>query len=145
MYPTQLAIAVPYAAPLRCIVMTAGRDRLEQRPQWLDYPGLPADHQAVAAVETPDATAYADIEIVDALLAEGGGARDVVAVVGVATIDDHVAGIHLPAKAAHGLISDPPGRYITQTARGLSSLSTSCSREVVAIPPRPGVRRPGPS
>ena len=27
--------------------------------------------------------------------------------------------IRFTTKAAHGLISDPPGRYITQTARGL--------------------------
>ena len=92
----------------RCL--DARRDRLEQRPQPLDDRGLAADHQAVAALEAPDAAARADVEVVDPFLAERGGARDVVAVVGVAAVDDHVAGLQPLAQVAHGLLGDLAGR-----------------------------------
>ena len=51
----------------------------------------PADHQAVAAVEAEDAAAGAAVDEVDALLAQLLGPADVVAVVGVAAVDDRVA------------------------------------------------------
>jgi hypothetical protein len=61
--------------------LDTGRDGREQRPQPLHHLRLTADHQAVAAIEAPDATACADVEIVNPLLVERGGAGDVVAVV----------------------------------------------------------------
>ena len=51
----------------------------------------PPDHQAVAALEPEDAAAGADVDVVDPLLAQLLGATDVIAIVGVATVDDDVA------------------------------------------------------
>ena len=58
---------------------------------WLDRVVVAADHQAVAALEAEDAAAGADVDVVDALLAQLRGPADVVAVVGVAAVDDDVA------------------------------------------------------
>ena len=52
---------------------------------------LAADHQAVAALEAPDAAARAHVDVVEALRREALGARDVVLVVRVAAVDDGVA------------------------------------------------------
>jgi hypothetical protein len=51
------------------------------------------DHQAVAALESPDAAAGADIDVVDVFLGEFGGAAEVVDVVGVAAVDQNVVGL----------------------------------------------------
>ncbi len=55
-----------------------GRQRGEYRIEMLDRFVRAADHQAVAAIETPDTAAGADIDIVQALVPEPGGAIDVV-------------------------------------------------------------------
>ena len=52
---------------------------------------LAADHQAVAPLEAEDATARADVDVVDAGGLQALGAVDVVAVVRVAAVDDDVA------------------------------------------------------
>jgi hypothetical protein len=82
----------------------AGRDRLEDRVEPLDRLVGPADHQAVAALEPPDTAARADVEVVDAARLERLGAVDVVAVVGVAAVDDRVAGLHQPGELVDGVL-----------------------------------------
>src|SRR5581483_1244666 len=72
--------------------LDAGGDRPENRVEALDRRIRPADHQAVAAVETEDAAARPAVDVVDASLGELLSPANVVAVVGVAAVDDHVAG-----------------------------------------------------
>ena len=55
--------------------------------------GLAADHQAVATLEPGDAAARPDIHVVDPARLEFPTASHVVAVEGVAAIDDGVAGL----------------------------------------------------
>ena len=74
--------------------LDAGRDGLEQRVEVRDDLVLAADHQAVAALEAEHAAAGADVDVVDALLAQLGRPVDVLAVVGVAAVDDDVARLH---------------------------------------------------
>ena len=54
-----------------------------------------ADHHAVAAFEAPDAAAGADVHVVNAFVAEHLRAADVVFEIGIAAVDEDVAGFHL--------------------------------------------------
>src|ERR1035437_5936405 len=74
----------------------SAKDRVEAR----DHVLLAADHEAVAAFEAPDPSARAAVNVVERQLLEVGGARDVVLVEGVATVDH---GVTLP-EVAHQFI-----------------------------------------
>src|SRR5436309_1477039 len=63
----------------------------EERVEMLDDLVLSTDHQAVAALESPNAAARANVNVVDVLSLELGGAPDIIAIVRVAAIDDDVA------------------------------------------------------
>src|SRR5471030_2965719 len=69
----------------------ARRQRREQRRDMRHGVFFAAYHQAVAALETSHAAAGADVDVMQAAFFELLGAADVVAVVGVAAIDDDVA------------------------------------------------------
>ena len=73
--------------------------------------GLAADHQAVAAVETEDAAARADVDVLDPLRGKPLGAIDVVAVVAVAAVDDDVAGRHQRSELVDGAAGDRRGDH----------------------------------
>src|SRR5260370_998893 len=62
-------------------VAGARREGGEDRVETLHHCGFAADHHAIAALETPDAAASADIDIVDALGRELLGPADVVDVI----------------------------------------------------------------
>ena len=64
-----------------------------------------AHHQAVAALQPEDPATGPDVDIVDALLLELGRTTHIIAIVGVATIDDDVALLH----QAGELIDGPAG------------------------------------
>ncbi len=51
---------------------------------------LTADHQTVAPLRPPDPAAGPNVHVVDALSFQLGGAAEVIVVVGVAAVDDHV-------------------------------------------------------
>src|SRR6516162_5371384 len=68
----------------------ARRKRGEDRVEAFRHGALAADHQTKAALEAEDAAAGADVDIMDAVAAQYRGARDVVLIEGVATIDDDV-------------------------------------------------------
>ena len=68
-------------------------ERREYRIEALDDIVLAADHQAEAALQPEHAAAGADVDVVDALLGQLGGMADVVVVVRVAPVDDHIAGL----------------------------------------------------
>ena len=74
-------------------VADARRERREDRIEVLHDRRFAADHQAVAALQAPDAAAGADVDVVDAPLGELAGAADVVVVVRVAAVDDDVAAL----------------------------------------------------
>ena len=59
----------------------AGREAREDRLEVLHRGGLAANHQAVATLQPPHATAGADIEIVDAAPPKGAGAGDVILII----------------------------------------------------------------
>src|SRR5262245_15267216 len=73
-------------------VSAAGRQRLENRIEVLHHLVFAADHLAVAALEPPYAATGADIDIMNAFWLELLGATDVVDVIGVAAVDEDVAG-----------------------------------------------------
>ena len=91
-------------------VAAAGRQGGEDRIEVLHRVGLAADHHAVAALEAPDAAAGADIDIVDALGRQLLRAADVVDVVGVAAVDQDVAGLEMRQQIGDGLV-DHAGRH----------------------------------
>ena len=80
-------------------------DGLQDRLDGLDRDLVAADHQAVAALQAEDAAAGADVDVVDALLPQLLGPADVVAVVGVAAVDDDVALV----EERGDLVDDLPG------------------------------------
>ena len=61
---------------------------------------LAADHQAEAPLEAEHAAAGADVDVVHALGRQRLGPVDVVAVVGVAAVDDDVARAHALGQVA---------------------------------------------
>ena len=70
---------------------SAGRECRKDRLQVSDNVVLAANHQAVAAVEPGHASAGADIDVMNSFFFQGRPALDIVAVVGVAAVDDDVA------------------------------------------------------
>src|SRR5262249_30329752 len=74
-------------------VTPAGRQRLEDRVEALHRLVGAADHHAIAAFQAPDAAARPHIHVVDLLGREFFGAANVVHVVGVAAVDEDVAGL----------------------------------------------------
>src|SRR5215213_3450228 len=69
---------VPLAAGRRYDLPCPRRERAEDRIEPLHHLALAADHQAIAALQSPYAATGPDIEIVDAAWAQRLGARDVV-------------------------------------------------------------------
>jgi hypothetical protein len=87
------------------------RQRGEDRIEPLDRSVGAADHQAVAALEAEDAAAGAAVDEVDAALAQLLGAADVVAVVGVAAVDDRVARLEHSGDVLDRLLGDLARRH----------------------------------
>ena len=84
---------------------------------------LAADHQAVAALEAPDAAAGADVDVVDALAPRARcGAGDVVEVVRVAAVDEDVVRLEQRRELRRRVSSTTAAGTISQTARGLVEL-----------------------
>ena len=77
----------------------------------LDDVVLAADHLAVAALESPDAAAGADVHVVNAFRAEFLGAADVVVVIGIAAVDEDVAGFELGDEIVERGVDDAGGNH----------------------------------
>jgi hypothetical protein len=69
-----------------------------------DHRCLAADHKAVAALQAPHATTRPHVHVVDPLRRELLRAPDVVPVVGVASVDENIAGLQGGYKARDCLI-----------------------------------------
>src|SRR5664280_320058 len=82
-----------------------------------------ADHHAVAALQTPHATAGADVHVVDALGCECLCPADIVDVVGIATVDEDVTGFKIGDDSGDGLVNhgrrdhQPNGARLAKLAR----------------------------
>ena len=88
----------------------ARRQRLEDGREVVEDFLLGAHHQAVAAILAGDAAAGAAIHVMEAGVLELPGAVDVVAVVGVAAVDDDVARIQVRDQVVQHLVDDA-GRH----------------------------------
>jgi hypothetical protein len=84
-------------------VAHARRQCGEQRIQTFDRLGVAANHHAIAAFQAPDAAGGADVDVVQALLVQRLGATNVVLVVGVAAVDDRIAGLKQFAQGVDGV------------------------------------------
>ena len=71
---------------------------------------IAADHQTIAAIETPHAPAGAGIDIIDALLLQRASAAYIVLVEAVAAVDDNVAGLQHTAQFVHRIL----GRFASR-------------------------------
>ena len=100
----------------------AGCERLEHRREAADGLVVAADHQAVAALAAPDASADADVDVVDAPAAELGRAAQVVDVVRVAAVDDRVALGQVRRELAHDGVHDPCRHHHPHRPRGVELL-----------------------
>jgi hypothetical protein len=120
---------------VRGMVARAGGERLEDRVEALHDLGLAADHQAVAALEPPDAAARAHVDVVDVLRLEPLRARDVVVVVRVAAVDDGVAGSRGASRAPRSSTSTNAAGTMMQMARGASIFLTSSASDAAPVAP----------
>src|SRR5262249_38386211 len=83
-----------------------GRQRLENRVEPPDRLVGAADHHAVAALQAPDTAARPYVHVMDLLRREFPGAADVVHVVGVAAVDEDVAGLEMGQEVGAGYVHD---------------------------------------
>src|SRR5207249_1255315 len=72
---------------------------------------LASNHQAIAAFETPHTTARADINVENSFGLEFLGAPDIVDIVGIASIHDDVALLHLRLETVDSVIDDGCGHH----------------------------------
>ena len=80
----------------------SGRERRQRRLEECDRVRLPADHQAEPLLEPEHPAARADVEVADSGGLELIGATDVVPIVRVAAVDEHIAlGEQRPQLADH--------------------------------------------
>ncbi len=80
----------PFAAVCRRHLTAAWRQRAEDRIEPPHDLRLAANHQAVTALESPDAAAGPHVHVMDAALLELRGPADVVVIVRIAAIDNHI-------------------------------------------------------
>src|SRR5262245_28668916 len=91
MQVTLLGGSVGFFAPRRARdVAAARREGSEDRIEMPHHIGLAADHHAIAALKTPDSTARADVDIVDAPKRQLLGSANIVNVVRIAAVDHDV-------------------------------------------------------
>ena len=95
----------------RVVALAMGRDRNvalagseggKERLELFEDLGRRADHETVAAFESPDAAAGADVHVVDAFGQQHLGTADIIGVFGVAAVDYGVAGFHAGGEFGDG-------------------------------------------
>jgi len=101
-------------------VAAAGGQRFEDGVEVLHDVVFAADHLAVAAFESPDAAAGANVDVVNALAAQFLGAADVVDVIGVAPSMMMSPTSNLPTSSC-SVESTTAAGTISQMARGFAS------------------------
>ena len=104
-------------------VASTGRDGRPDGIEALDDGVLPADHQAVAAVQTPDTAGRADVDVVDPARSQLRGSREIVAVVGVAAVDDRVIWLEQLGELVHRALDVAGWHHDPDVARALELLN----------------------
>ena len=108
------------AASRRALDVTlARRDGLEDRLDPIERLVGAADHETVPPLETEHAAASTGIHVMDALRLEFGGTANVVAVVGVAAVDDDVAGLEHLGHLVDDVARETRGDHEPDRARSL--------------------------
>ena len=97
----------------------AGRKRCEHRLYQRDRLALAADHQAVPLIEAEDAAAGTDVEITDASRLELLCPADVIVIVGIAAVDEHVAGCQQRSQLPDHRVDDRCRHHDPHRARRL--------------------------
>jgi hypothetical protein len=105
-----------------------GRQRLENRVEALHRLIRAADHQAVATLQAHHASARAHIYMADLLRREFLGPENVVHVVGVAAVDEEVAGLEMGQDVGDELLHKRPRNHHPDR-RGFSSFLTRSASE----------------
>ena len=115
---------VPGARAADVEVAALGGERVEDGLERRHVVVLAADHQGVADLEAPDPAAGAGVHVADALRGEGLLPPDVVVEVGVAAVDDRVAGLQvlqqlldLGLGGVAGRDHDPDRAWLLELAR----------------------------
>ena len=108
---TLLSSSAGRATGRRLGVASPRRDGRPDRVKSFDDGVLPTDHQAVAAVKTPHTAGRADVDVVDPERPQLRGSREVVAVVGVAAVDDRVVGLEQRGELVHGALDVAGGHH----------------------------------
>ena len=103
-------------------VAPAGGEGGEDRVEALHDLVLAADHEAVAALEAPHASARAHVDVVQPLGAQALRARDVVVIVGVAAVDDRVVLLQQRLELADRGVDVGRGYHEAQRARRVELL-----------------------
>src|ERR1041384_8329020 len=107
-------------APWRAGEIAASRrKRLKDWIQAPDGLSLTSDHQTVTTLETPHTAAGPDVDVMNTSRFELFGASDVVDIVGVASIHDRVALLHLGTNAMQRVIDRRGGHHQPRRARRL--------------------------
>src|SRR6185437_14568519 len=70
-----------------------GRERVEYRLEHFDDLLLAPDHQAISALEAPDASRRSDVDIMNPVLTALAEAPDIVLEESVSAVDYHVTGL----------------------------------------------------
>src|SRR5690348_9264870 len=99
------------AAGAHVAIAVLRRERLEDRLAVLEGLALATDHQAVADLEAPDATARAHVQEVQAGVFHLFGVPDGILPVGVATVNDDVAGLEQVHHVMDGIVRHLAGRH----------------------------------
>src|SRR5262245_26134684 len=84
-----------------------GKDGIEV----LDHLLLAANHHAVTALQSPDATTRAHVHIVDALRREFLGAPQIVNVIGIATVDEDIVALKMGQEIRDRVVHDRCGNH----------------------------------
>ena len=103
-------------------VADAGSEGGEDGIEMLDDVFFAADHHAVAAFESPDTAAGADVDVVDFFGRQFLGAADVVDVIGIAAVDQDVAGFEKRQQVSDGLVDHRGRNHQPDGARFLQLL-----------------------
>src|SRR5262249_37631366 len=109
-------------------VAAAGSERFENGVEVLDDVFFAADHLAIAAIESPDAAAGADVAVVNAFGAQFFGAANVVDVRGIAAVDGDVVLVELGDEIMKSGVNNPGGHHEPDSARFLKFLDEVIER-----------------
>src|ERR1035437_8009124 len=97
--------------------LDSGRDAPENRIERCDDFTLSAYHQAVAAFKPKNPAARAAIDVMDVLRLERFGSQDIVAVIGIAAINDDISSLETQGQFFDKLAGHSGGKHEPDCAR----------------------------